>query len=593
MNGPRSDGGHAPRTTTRRRILQLGAGATGAVLGFGGLTGTAAAWERFDVDFRSTTEVWLIVGDDLEYDPPAVANVVVTDGESVTCDVVEFRPSNTVAGDAYGDANVVRYEAPSGETVLGVLPYNRGGGSRFSRPRCLMANDRVESATVSELAPRADCVRTAMNGPWNGTLQNCWWDPIRSGAQEMSGGTRLRPDDGEPDGNVGRSLAVNADGTVLLVGAPDRETAGGSDGAAYVFSRQEGAWRQTARLDPPAGSGTTSFGDGVTLDAAGRTALVNHSPDDFDARDRVLVFEADGQDWTRTATIEAPPSSGPATDLSGFGFALALDDAGETAVVGAEWTGLSAGEVAVFRRDGTEWVAESTFTHAQGDDNYFGSAVDVAETGDSAVVGAPVPREGPGEGGYASVATRADGDWQPTHRLRAADRRPLDALGSSVACDARCETVVAGDPRRAVGDDPDQGRVSVFVSENDEWVESIQVLAPDGAAGDEFGHAVAVDPRADTVLVGAPGRDTAGNSSAGAAYVCAPNGGGGWSVRTTVVASDGDAGDRFGEAVALDATGETLVVGAPEAGETGAGAVYVFDRSAARDADRSGPESES
>ena len=591
MNGPRSDGGDVPETTTRRRILQLGAGAAGAVLGFGGLTGSAAAWERFDVDFRSTSEVRLIVGEDLEYDPPAVAHAVVTDGDSVSCDAVAFRPSNAMTGDEYGDANVVRYEAPTGQTVLGVLPYNRGGGGRFSRPRCLMTNDRVDPATISELAPRADCVRTAVNGPWNGRLRNCWWDPLQSEDRVISGGTRLRPDDGEPDGTFGRSLAVSADGTVLLVGAPDRETVGGSDGAAYVFSRREGAWRQTARLEPPDGSGTTSFGDGVALDAAGRTALVNHSPDDFDARDRVLVFEADDERWTRTATIEAPPSSGPAADLSGFGFALALDDAGETAVVGAEWTGLSAGEVAVVQRDGTEWVTQSTFTHARGDDNYFGAAVDVAATGDSAVVGAPVPREGPGEGGYASVATGADGDWRPTQRLRAADRRPLDALGSSVACDAYCETVVAGDPRRDVDDDPDRGRVSVFVAENGEWAESTPVLAPNGAAGDEFGRAVAVDPRADTVLVGAPGRDTAGNSSAGAAYVCAPNGGGGWSVRTTVVASDPAAGERFGEAVAVDATGETLVVGAPEAGETGAGAVSVFDRSEARDADRSGPES--
>jgi hypothetical protein len=99
----------------------------------------------------------------------------------------------------------------------------------------------------------------------------------------------------------------------------------------------------------------------------------------------------------------------------------------------------------------------------------------------------------------------------------------------------------------------------------------------DETPGDMFGVAVAVS--GDTVVVSAPGRTVGANEGQGAVYVYGLSGGS-WVLQATVTASDGATGDLFGAAVALQ--GDTLVVGArdrPVDGARQAGTVYVFTRS--------------
>jgi hypothetical protein len=100
-----------------------------------------------------------------------------------------------------------------------------------------------------------------------------------------------------------------------------------------------------------------------------------------------------------------------------------------------------------------------------------------------------------------------------------------------------------------------------------------KLVADDGAAGDRFGNAVAV--AGDTAVVGALLATIDGKLAQGAAYVFTRSGDQ-WLPGQKLTASDGQLGDQFGSAVAFD--GETLVIGAREV-DGGAGAVYVFTRS--------------
>ncbi|AWB26509.1 hypothetical protein [Halococcoides cellulosivorans] len=165
----------------RRRLLSIGAGVLTA--GIGGFVGTATAWDRFDVHFESPTEVWLLVADDLEYDPPAVAHVVVDTGDGVACRLLEVTPAAATTttgriGDTAGRYTVVPYSDDQ-ETVLGVLPYNRpNGGGRFHRPRCVIRNDRLDWNGTTAAIEEAACVRAAMAGHWGGDLRDCWFDPV-------------------------------------------------------------------------------------------------------------------------------------------------------------------------------------------------------------------------------------------------------------------------------------------------------------------------------------------------------------------------------------------------------------------------------
>lgn len=104
-------------------------------------------------------------------------------------------------------------------------------------------------------------------------------------------------------------------------------------------------------------------------------------------------------------------------------------------------------------------------------------------------------------------------------------------------------------------------------------------LKPTGSAFDEFGRSIAIDGQ--TMVVGAPYADLAGNLDQGAAYIFRQDqsGTGLWRQVKKLVASDGAAGDGFGASVAI--SGQTVVAGARWADEGGSvdqGAVYVFSQ---------------
>ena len=125
---------------------------------------------------------------------------------------------------------------------------------------------------------------------------------------------------------------------------------------------------------------------------------------------------------------------------------------------------------------------------------------------------------------------------------------------------------------------------SAYVFERDEggtdnWGEVKHLLASDAEAFDKFGEAVAAS--ADVIAVGALDEDET-DSNAGAVYVFQRDHGGigNWGEVKKLLASDGAATDRFGTSVA--ASGELVVVGSPgdDNPSGGSGSAYVFARNA-------------
>lgn len=112
------------------------------------------------------------------------------------------------------------------------------------------------------------------------------------------------------------------------------------------------------------------------------------------------------------------------------------------------------------------------------------------------------------------------------------------------------------------------------------WIDEGQLLAPDGAAGDQFGVSVGVSTTGDgfnlngVAVVGAFTADLPGKADAGAAYVFRRDTASAqWVMEAKLVAGDAAASDQFGRSVAVD--GDTIAVGCWK--KTGSrGAVYVF-----------------
>ncbi len=113
----------------------------------------------------------------------------------------------------------------------------------------------------------------------------------------------------------------------------------------------------------------------------------------------------------------------------------------------------------------------------------------------------------------------------------------------------------------------------VLMLENKSFaVTEFKLLASDGAEDDGFGHSVSIS--GDVALVGARGNDDKGSRS-GSAYVFRWNGSS-WVEEQKLLASDGTAGDHFGESVSI--SGDVALIGAPEEDKIvpGPGKAYVF-----------------
>ncbi len=308
-----------------------------------------------------------------------------------------------------------------------------------------------------------------------------------------------------------------------------------------------------------------------------------------------------------------------------FGTAVSL--LGDRLIVGAPSSGPPFGRVAVFERTDGQWAVvqqiDTPRLEGGGTDGLFAWSV-ASATNFFAVssVGFSL-----GGSGSVRIFRNNTGSWLFDSafgyiRPELGPSHPMDLFGASLALTPgppSGETMVVGAPGYSTGELPISffdrdysGAAYIFQNTNSLWTEAALLRAsnaggsyecqecelfacPTTGEGDGFGASVAI--WGETVVVGAPGEASAatgvnGNESddsapaAGAAYVFERIDGT-WEQTAYLKASNTDAGDRFGFAVAI--RGDTIVIGAEredsgDAANQGddsaidAGAAYVFER---------------
>lgn len=177
-----------------------------------------------------------------------------------------------------------------------------------------------------------------------------------------------------------------------------------------------------------------------------------------------------------------------------------------------------------------------------------------------------------------------------------------DGLTLAVAAPGECSNATGVDGDQSDNSLQSAGAVYVFRRSGETWAQEAYVKASNPAVNDFFGDALALSWDGSTLAVGAPFEDSAAtgidgdqsnddNALGGAVYVF-ERGPSGWAQQAYVKPSN--RGGRFGGALALSASGDTLAVGAiaERSAATGidgddsdesrwdAGAAYVFERDA-------------
>ena len=354
---------------------------------------------------------------------------------------------------------------------------------------------------------------------------------------------KLTASDGTAGDLFGSSVSV--DGSRAIIGA-------GAKGAAYIFDR-ESPWTEKHRVD---GEAADHFGAAVAI--SGDYAIVGAPGAD---KEWIRIFS--GHEY------QAAPEDGTLRWNAGAGRWEIFPPKAFTLLTAGEWArgfrpkeikmthNGSSIELRVYGSDGT--ILGETVNHNSGGALSLMAVSDIARihiNGATRITDiqflAPT--------GVAHVLKHDGIAWiKQETKLFANDRLPGDLFGSSLALSG--EVAVVGAPWA--------NAAYVFNGGSMGWGQQARLAPNDGEQGDGFGISVAVG--GGVIIVGAD--MAAGN---GSAYVFTRNGSN-WVQEARLFDEEGSTGDHFGASVSI--SNDYLVVGAPNADDSGALFVFKFDGS--------------
>jgi hypothetical protein len=329
-------------------------------------------------------------------------------------------------------------------------------------------------------------------------------------------------DAGDKFGALG-ALDVSDDGNIVAVGAPEENslikgTAGsgssatamndGSEGAgaAYIFTRSNTSWNQTAYIKASNTGDGDNFGK-LSLSGDGKTLVVSafnedggsegvssseselstaYSEADATGSGAVYVFVYDGPKWVQEAYIKASnadPEDGFGGDgdeleesliISKDGLTIAVSAGGEdsaatgiynnSASIPSDESSPDSGAVYVFRKTDGAWSQEAYIKSEQGVSKGFGGSRGLAfnkagtslaiaskfNTSDSKGVSLLSNNTGSlTQAGAVYFYTRTASSWAYTSFLKAPNTEISDHFGTSVAMDDSGDNLVIGAARES------------------------------------------------------------------------------------------------------------------------------------------------
>jgi hypothetical protein len=298
----------------------------------------------------------------------------------------------------------------------------------------------------------------------------------------------------------GASVAISADGSTALVGGPG-DTAG--QGAAWVFTREGSTWTQQGeKVTGVEEEGAGELGRSVALSADGSTALAG-APLDAKKIGAAWVFTRAGSAWTQQGSkLVGMHEAGHGQ----FGGSVALSGEGDTALIGAraDHSLVGTGAAWVFVRTNSTWAQQGEKLTGAGAtvSAEFASSVALSDDGETALIGGASNEDGVGA---AWAFTHEGSTWmQQGEKLTSGETASPADFGSAVALSANGTKALVG----ASGDSSEAGAAWVFASEGAGWVRQGAKLTGGGESGAAaFGTSVALSDGAHTALIGGPQDD--------------------------------------------------------------------------------------
>ena len=253
-------------------------------------------------------------------------------------------------------------------------------------------------------------------------------------AQFIQQGAKLVGSGYSGSSNQGRSVALSADGNTAIAGALGDS---GNAGAVWVYTRSGGAWTQQTKLVGTGNSGNAQQGYSVALSADGTIALVGAPGDNSNVGAAWVFTQSDGT-WTQQAKLVGMDAVG----RSDQGLSVALSADGSTAIVGGADDDSGVGAAWVFTRSGGTWTQQTKLVGSGYSGNSAqGCSAALSADGNTVVVGG---LDDDASVGAAWVFTRSSGTWTQQTKLVGSGYSGISNQGASIALSADGATAILG-----------------------------------------------------------------------------------------------------------------------------------------------------
>ena len=413
--------------------------------------------------------------------------------------------------------------------------------------------------------------------------------------------------------------AINESSSGTGVTADPKDNSAKSSGAVYMFQYLNGKWEPNAFLKASNSGAGDQFGYSVSVSGNGQILAVGALQESSNARGingnqadnsnplsgAVYVFHRQGSAWQQKAYLKASNSDA----LDAFGFSLSLNFDGTLLIVGAPGesavtTGIDgdtsnnaaqySGASYLFERKGDSWTQLHYVKASNTDSNdSFGYDVSMSRDGTKFAIGAPGEASGSMginnvqsdnskvDSGAVYVFSNIAGLPKQEFYVKASNTDQNDQFGFSVtlnndgrvmgvgAYQEAADTTVNGDQFNNSA--ADAGAVYIF-SEDSGFKQEAYLKASNVNASDRFGYDINLDSAGELLAVGSPQESSSAlgvqgdellNDAplSGAVYLFKKEENE-WLQETYIKATNTEAGDNFGQSLALCGAGESLAVGA-------------------------------
>ena len=320
----------------------------------------------------------------------------------------------------------------------------------------------------------------------------------------------------DAEDELSQGLCLNAEGTILAVGAPEDYSSLTDPGYVKVFSWDGTEWIQMGQRingDQP----DDRFGYTVSLDSSGYTMAVGaRSSLNGEESGHVQVYQWDDSVW-----IEKGDKLIGELAQHNFCWTMDLSSDGNTIAIGGPYGGTNhPGHAKVFNWNGSEWVQKGETLYGEELGEIFGFALSMSSEGNIVAVSARGDRTYGAYTGKVRVYAWNDTSWVQRGTAIIGDSA-LNSYGWSVSLDADGSTLAIGAHGNFISD-TSSGYVDIFDWNGLDWQRAGARLYGTGHR-DRFGTSVALSADGDIVAAGG-NLDASGTTFLGHVQVLTRNG---------------------------------------------------------------------